>query len=62
MHTKSRQFDHDQHDIDRRMKIITASDASDDAVRRFEVSMSKLGQLDITVGYIELLKTVDSLQ
>jgi RAD50-interacting protein 1 len=60
--TKGRQFQRDQADIDRRLQLVTAADSSDEAVRRFEASMAKLGQLDITVGYIDLLKTVDALQ
>lgn len=42
--------------------IITQSDASDDAVGRFESSMAKLRNLDVANGYVELLKEVDTLR
>ncbi|KAF1988238.1 hypothetical protein K402DRAFT_374019 [Aulographum hederae CBS 113979] len=58
---RARQFDREQDDIDRRLRIITQSDASEDAVRRFESSMNHLQRLDILNGYVELLKEVDAL-
>lgn len=42
--------------------IITQSDTSDEAVRQFEASMEKLRRLDISKGYMELLKEVDRLR
>lgn len=44
------------------MKIITQSDTSDDAVRHFEASMEKLRRLDVSKGYMELLKEIDGLR
>ncbi|KAF2100011.1 hypothetical protein NA57DRAFT_55943 [Rhizodiscina lignyota] len=58
---RGEQFIRDQDGIDRRLQIITQSETSDEAVRKFEASMDKLRQLDITAGYVELLKEVDSL-
>ncbi|KAB2575760.1 RAD50-interacting protein 1 [Lasiodiplodia theobromae] len=55
------QFERDQQDIDRRLRIITASDASDDAVARFEQSMAKLHTLDIAARYTQRLKEVGEL-
>jgi len=59
---KAGHFHHDQQDIDRRLRIITQSDTSDDAVRRFEDSMAKLRILDITDGYFKQLSEVDTLR
>lgn len=39
--------------------IVTQSETSDDAVKRFEASMEGLRRLDIAAGYMELLKEVD---
>lgn len=55
------QFEHDQHDVDRRLQIVTLSDASDDAVARFEQSMAKLHTLDIAARYTERLSEVSQL-
>ncbi|KAF2237446.1 hypothetical protein EV356DRAFT_441885 [Viridothelium virens] len=59
---KAAAFQREQDDIDRRLRIITGSDVSDDAVRRFERSMNKLHRLDVANGYVELLKEVDALR
>ncbi|KAL9096433.1 MAG: hypothetical protein Q9165_001430 [Trypethelium subeluteriae] len=59
---KAAGFQREQHDIDRRLRIITGSDVSDDAVRRFERSMNKLHRLDVANGYVEFLKEVDALR
>ncbi|KAF2087230.1 RINT-1 family protein [Saccharata proteae CBS 121410] len=61
LHNQAARFQNAQGDIDRRLKIITQSDTSDDAVPRFEARMAKLRTLDVTSAYIELLKEVDSL-
>ncbi|KAL0260604.1 hypothetical protein SLS55_004294 [Diplodia seriata] len=55
------QFERDQQDIDRRLRIVTASDASDDAAARFEQSMAKLHTLDIAARYTQRLKEVGEL-
>lgn len=55
-------FKQEQADIDRRLKAITKSDASDDAARRFETSMEKLRRLEISRGYVALLKDADKLR
>lgn len=54
-------FNEQQVDIDRRLKAITQSDVSDEAVRRFERNMEKLRRLEISKGYVGLLKEVDAL-
>ena len=59
---KTWQFNKEQEDIDRRLMIITSSETSDEAVKRFESSMDKLRRLDVANGYIELLKEVDVLR
>ena len=50
-----------QADIDRRLLIVTRSETSDDAVRKFESSMNKLQRLEITQKYMETLREVDNL-
>ncbi|KAI9872535.1 MAG: hypothetical protein M1830_001510, partial [Pleopsidium flavum] len=54
-------FTRKQADIDRKILIITRSETSDDAVRQFDASMSKLRRLDVAKGYVELLAEVDKL-
>lgn len=44
------------------MRIITQSDTSDEAVRRFEASMAKLRTLDVTDGYVRQLSEVGILR
>ncbi|KAE9986810.1 hypothetical protein EG327_004112 [Venturia inaequalis] len=58
---KAELFHHAQQDIDRKLRIITQSDTSDDAVRRFEASMAKLKTLDITDAYVRQLSEVEDL-
>jgi hypothetical protein len=55
-------FRRDQHDIDRRLLVITASETSDDAVPRFEAVLATLQRLDVTTNYLELLGQVDELR
>ena len=55
-------FNSQQHDIDRRLMVITRSDTSDEAVQKFDASMSKLKQLDITKGYVDLLAEIQHLR
>lgn len=55
-------FADEQADIDRRLKAITQSETSDEAVRRLETSMEKLRRLEISKGYVELLKEADELR
>lgn len=59
---QAERFTQSQRDIDRRLRIITESDASDDAVDRFEVSMARLRKLDIADGYVRQLQDVDKLK
>jgi hypothetical protein len=58
---QSSAFQHEQADIDRRLLIITQSEASEDAVRRFEASLAKLRRLELASGYLGLLAEVDTL-
>lgn len=55
-------FRRDQHDLDRRLQVMTASDTSDDAVPRFEAVLGTLQRLDVASGYIGLLGEVDGLR
>lgn len=54
-------FQAQQESIDRRLKIVTASDAPDEAVQRFRGPTEKLRRLEIARSYVELLKDVDNL-
>jgi hypothetical protein len=54
-------FQDQQNGIDKRLMIITASDAPEDAVRRLKRPMDKLQRLEIANSYVELLKEVDKL-
>ena len=54
-------FTRDQHDIDRRLLVVTASDTSDDAVPRFEAVTDTLHRLDLSAAYLTLLADVDAL-
>ena len=51
----------EQSDIDRRLQVITSSEASDDAVERFEAVLERLQRVDVASGYLELLREVDAL-
>ena len=42
--------------------IVTQSETSDDAVRKFDSSMESLRKLDVAQGYMELLTEVESLR
>lgn len=50
-----------QADIDRRLLILTRSETSDDAVRKFDSSMESLQRLDVARGYFQLLTEVENL-
>ncbi|PLB36103.1 RINT-1 family protein, partial [Aspergillus candidus] len=54
-------FKAQQADIDRRLKAITRSDASDQAAQRFEESIQKLRKLEISKGYVALLQEAEKL-
>jgi hypothetical protein len=54
-------FQTQQQSIDRRLKIVTASDAPDEAVQRFRGPMEKLRRLEIANSYVDLLKEVHDL-
>lgn len=43
------------------MLIVTQSETSDEAVEKFDASMTRLRKLDIAAGYVELLKEVGGL-
>jgi RAD50-interacting protein 1 len=62
VNARVQKFHREQRDIDQRLLVVTNSDTSDDAMRRFEKSMDKLRRLDVTKGYVQLLKDVDSLR
>ncbi|KAJ5135616.1 uncharacterized protein N7515_004894 [Penicillium bovifimosum] len=54
-------FTAEQADIDRRLMAITQSETSDAAVRSLEKSMEKLQRLELSKGYVELLKEAEEL-
>ncbi|KAA8646227.1 hypothetical protein EYZ11_001481 [Aspergillus tanneri] len=54
-------FQEQQADIDSRLKAITKSDASDEAAKRFEAGIEKLQRLEISRGYVSLLKEAEEL-
>lgn len=58
---KAQEFNQQQADIDRRLRIITQSETSDEAVRVFESSMEKLRRLDVAKGYLSLLQDIETL-
>jgi RAD50-interacting protein 1 len=60
--TQVQAFNQEQADIDQRLKTITQSETSDEAVRRFETSMEKLQRLDVAKGYLSLLQEVETLR
>lgn len=47
--------------MDRRLLIVTRSETSDDAVRKFDSSMESLKKLDVAQGYMTLLSEVENL-
>ncbi|TKA27986.1 hypothetical protein B0A50_04052 [Salinomyces thailandicus] len=59
---KAKAFETEQGELDRRLLLVTQSETSDDAVRKFEGSMARLQKLDIAAGYVELLKEVELLK
>ncbi|KAL2039510.1 hypothetical protein N7G274_007782 [Stereocaulon virgatum] len=58
---RAKKFKSQQADIDRRLLIVTRSETSDDAVRKFDASMESLRKLDVAKGYMELLTEVENL-
>lgn len=57
-----KRFKKQQAGIDRRLLILTQSDTSDDAIRKFDSSMESLQRLDVAKGYFELLTEVENLR
>lgn len=55
-------FAAEQADIDRRLKAITQSETSDEAVHRLEKSMERLRRLEISKGYVQLLREAEELR
>ncbi|KAL8683033.1 MAG: hypothetical protein Q9186_000943 [Xanthomendoza sp. 1 TL-2023] len=58
---QARAFQKQQADVDRRLLIVTQSETSDDAVKRFDEDLRALQRLDIATGYVELLAQVEDL-
>ncbi|EFQ98247.1 hypothetical protein MGYG_08925 [Nannizzia gypsea CBS 118893] len=54
-------FKQHQTDIDHRLLVVTQSEHSDEAVRKFEDSIARLQRLDVSQGYLELLSNIDQL-
>ena len=61
LYKQAQVFKKQQADIDRRLLIVTRSETSDDAVRRFDASLERLRRLDVAKGYMELLAEIDTL-
>ena len=55
-------FHQQQKNIDRRLLIVTQSETSDDAVKKFDASMEKLRRLEVAKYYVDLLAHVDHLR
>ncbi|KAL9130908.1 MAG: hypothetical protein Q9217_001011 [Psora testacea] len=58
---RAQAFQRQQSVVDRRLMIVTQSETSDDAVKKFESNMESLQRLDIAQGYMELLTEVEHL-
>ena len=56
------EFNKQQQNIDRRLMVITRSETSDEAVQKFDVSMSKLRRLDVAKSYVDLLLEIERLR
>ncbi|KAJ5235570.1 uncharacterized protein N7469_004738 [Penicillium citrinum] len=54
-------FAEEQTDINRRLKAITQSETSDEAVHRLEKSIERFQRLELSKGYVELLKEAEEL-
>ncbi|KAL2842352.1 TIP-1 family-domain-containing protein [Aspergillus pseudoustus] len=54
-------FNAQQADIDRRLKALTGSNASDEAAKRFDAGIKKLRRLELSRGYFTLLKNAEEL-
>lgn len=52
----------EQADIDQRLRAITQSETSDEAVHRLEKSMERFQRLELSKGYVELLKEAEELR
>lgn len=48
--------------LDQELLAVTGSTVSDEAMQKFESSMTKLRRLDVADGYFRLLKEVDELR
>jgi RAD50-interacting protein 1 len=55
-------FEKHQVEIDRKMLVVTGSETSDEAVKKFETSMDKLKRLDVAKGYLELLQLTETMR
>ncbi|KAG8529214.1 uncharacterized protein KY384_005849 [Bacidia gigantensis] len=61
LRSKARKFQDVQLDIDLRLRIVTQSEASDDAVNKFGSIMQSLQMLDLAQEYMALLGEVERL-
>ena len=62
VYNQTQLFQKGQDDIDLRLMLVTQSDNSDEAARKFEVSMDKLRRLEVAKGYMELLNAINDLK
>lgn len=61
LHESAREFQRQQHDLDRRLQILAQSEVSDDATKKIESRMSKVRTLEVAHGYLELVQRADAL-
>ena len=59
---KAAHFEERQAEIDTKLKDLSRSETSDEAVHSFELLTNKLQRLDIASGYLDLVKEVDELR
>ena len=62
LHARSQKFQKQQADIDRRLKIVSQSETSDEALRQFGTTVSKLHDLEVAQGYFDTLREVERLR
>ncbi|KAL9110336.1 MAG: hypothetical protein Q9227_005067 [Pyrenula ochraceoflavens] len=61
LRSKAHSFQQEQDDLDQRLRDLTQSSTSDEAVKKFEASMEKLQKFDVSIGYMETLQEADNL-
>ncbi|KAJ4520395.1 hypothetical protein HRR83_002385 [Exophiala dermatitidis] len=62
LRTKAEAFQAQQADFNRRLEALALSDASDEATSKIEARMSKVRNLEIAQGYLELVQQLNTLR